>query len=121
MCIRDRAELHQRQLPGRQAGRDPPHPSRRHHGPRQRRLPGHGADDRQAARRVMGVGRYAPSITGEAHPGTLLAGLLAWLDARSRGDRLILRLEDLDTTRLRSGLSERMVADLAWFGLDWAT
>ncbi|HTM20325.1 MAG TPA: glutamate--tRNA ligase family protein [Kofleriaceae bacterium] len=67
----------------------------------------------------MGVGRYAPSITGEAHPGTLLAGLLAWLDARSRGDRLILRLEDLDTTRLRSGLSERMVADLAWFGLDW--
>jgi glutamyl-tRNA synthetase/glutamyl-Q tRNA(Asp) synthetase len=68
---------------------------------------------------MSGAGRYAPSITGEAHPGTLLAGLLAWLDARSRGDRLILRLEDLDTTRLRPGLSEQMVADLAWFGLDW--
>ena len=28
------------------------------------------------------VGRFAPSTTGSAHPGTLLAGLLCWLDAR---------------------------------------
>jgi len=39
------------------------------------------------------TGRFAPSITGEAHPGTLLAGLLAWLDARSRGDRFLVRLD----------------------------
>jgi len=64
-------------------------------------------------------GRFAPSTTGEAHPGTLLAALLCWLDARSRGARLVLRLEDLDRTRCKPELAERMCADLDDFGLDW--
>lgn len=63
--------------------------------------------------------RFAPSTTGPAHPGTLLAGLLAWLDARSRGGRVILRLEDVDHTRSRPGLPEAMREAMAWFGLDW--
>ncbi|HUS63679.1 MAG TPA: glutamate--tRNA ligase family protein [Kofleriaceae bacterium] len=67
----------------------------------------------------MGAGRTAPSVTGEAHPGTLLSALLAWLDARSRGDRFLLRLEDNDHTRDRPGLADALQADLAWFGLDW--
>ena len=29
------------------------------------------------------VSRFAPSTTGEAHPGTLLSALLVWLDARA--------------------------------------
>jgi glutamyl-Q tRNA(Asp) synthetase len=65
------------------------------------------------------VGRFAPSTTGPAHPGTLLAALLGWLDARSRGARLVLRLEDLDPERCRPEWSERMRADLAWLGLDF--
>lgn len=67
----------------------------------------------------MGAGRTAPSVTGEAHPGTLLSALLAWLDARARGDRFLLRLEDNDHTRDRPGLADALAADLAWFGLDW--
>ncbi len=67
----------------------------------------------------MGAGRTAPSVTGEAHPGTLLSALLAWLDARSRGDRFLLRLEDNDHTRDRPGLAAALEVDLAWFGLDW--
>ena len=47
------------------------------------------------------VCRFAPSTTGPAHLGTLAAALLCWLDARSRGARLILRLEDLDPDRCR--------------------
>ena len=69
--------------------------------------------------RAMGVSRFAPSTTGPAHPGTLLAALLAWLDARSRGDRLLLRLEDLDPDRCRPEWSARMRDDLAWLGLDF--
>jgi len=65
------------------------------------------------------VSRFAPSTTGRAHPGTLLAGLLAWLDARKQGARLLLRLEDLDPERSRSEWSERMLEDLAWLGLDF--
>lgn len=65
------------------------------------------------------AGRFAPSTTGRAHPGTLLAALLCWLDARSRGARLVLRLEDLDPTRCRPELATAMQDDLAWLGLDW--
>lgn len=67
----------------------------------------------------MEVARYAPSTTGRAHPGTLLAGLLCWLDARSQGARLVLRLEDLDPQRCRPEYAELMREDLAWIGLDW--
>ncbi|MEZ4352876.1 MAG: glutamate--tRNA ligase family protein [Myxococcota bacterium] len=64
-------------------------------------------------------GRFAPSTTGGVHPGTLLAGLLCWLDARSRGAEVWLRLEDLDRERTREGYVEAMRRDLAWFGLEW--
>ncbi len=67
----------------------------------------------------MEVSRYAPSTTGSAHPGTLLAGLLCWLDARSRGARLLLRLEDLDPQRSRPELARAMRDDLLWLGLDF--
>lgn len=69
--------------------------------------------------RDAGVGRFAPSPTGPAHPGTLLSGLLAWLDARSSGARFVLRLEDIDPQRARPEWSAAMLADLAWLGLDW--
>ncbi len=67
----------------------------------------------------MDVGRFAPSSTGRAHPGTLLAALLCWLDARSRGGSIRLRLEDLDPQRASSSHSRDLVDDLAWLGLDW--
>jgi glutamyl/glutaminyl-tRNA synthetase len=66
-----------------------------------------------------GTGRFAPSTTGPAHPGTLLAALLCWLDARSRGARVVLRLEDLDPERCRPELAQAMVDDLTWLGLEW--
>ena len=67
----------------------------------------------------MGAGRFAPSVTGEAHPGTLLAGLLSWLDARARGDRYLLRLEDVDHTRRRPHFAAQIEDDLRWLGIDW--
>jgi glutamyl-tRNA synthetase/glutamyl-Q tRNA(Asp) synthetase len=63
--------------------------------------------------------RFAPTTSGAAHPGTLLAALLCWLDARSRGARLTLRLEDVDHTRCTPERAEQMRAALAWLGLDW--
>jgi glutamyl/glutaminyl-tRNA synthetase len=63
--------------------------------------------------------RFAPTTSGPAHPGTLLAALLCWLDARSRGARLLLRLEDVDSTRCTSESADDMRSALEWFGLDW--
>jgi glutamyl-Q tRNA(Asp) synthetase len=65
------------------------------------------------------ISRFAPSTTGEAHPGTLLSALLVWLDARARGGRAVLRLEDLDTTRVRAAWSTQLVDALGWLGLPW--
>ena len=43
----------------------------------------------------MGIrGRFAPTPSGRMHLGNLLAALLAWLDARSGGGELVLRIED---------------------------
>lgn len=67
------------------------------------------------------VGRFAPSTTGPAHPGTLLAALLCWLDIRARGGRLLLRLEDLDPERCRPEFAEDMRRALAWIEIDWDT
>lgn len=67
----------------------------------------------------MKVSRFAPTASGRAHPGTLLAGLLCWLDARSRGARLILRLEDLDPDRCTRAHADGLIDDFHWFGLDW--
>jgi glutamyl-tRNA synthetase/glutamyl-Q tRNA(Asp) synthetase len=65
------------------------------------------------------VSRFAPTTSGPAHPGTLLAALLCWLDARSCGGRILLRLEDLDPVRCRPEHLGAMVESLAWLGLDF--
>jgi glutamyl-tRNA synthetase len=65
------------------------------------------------------VGRYAPSPTGTLHLGNLRTALLAWLFARSAGSRFVMRVEDLDFGRVRPGLAEAQLADLAAIGLDW--
>jgi glutamyl/glutaminyl-tRNA synthetase len=65
------------------------------------------------------IGRFAPSTTGEALPGTLLSALLAWLDARARGGRIVLRLEDLDRDRVRAEYARQLEDALAELGLSW--
>lgn len=67
----------------------------------------------------MATGRFAPSPTGELHLGNLRTALVAWLFARSAGDRFLVRMEDLDRAAVRVGAMDRQLADLAALGLDW--
>jgi len=67
----------------------------------------------------MIVGRFAPTTSGRAHPGTLLAALLAWLDVKSRGGQFVLRMEDIDPGAQDPGYREGLFEDLRWFGLTW--
>lgn len=76
-----------------------------------------GAD---GAPRVGGAGRYAPSPSGDLHLGNLRTAVLAWLLARSTGRDLLLRIEDLDHGRVRSGAAEAQIADLAALGVTFA-
>ena len=63
--------------------------------------------------------RFAPSPTGPLHVGNLRTALLAWLFARSAGARFLVRVEDLDRSRVRPGVEETQLADLRAIGFDW--
>ena len=78
---------------------------------------GASTDDRSTSRSGTGAGRYAPSPTAELHVGNLRTALLAWLFARSTGRRFLLRIEDLDTARVRPGMGEQQLGDLAALGI----
>ncbi len=67
----------------------------------------------------MTVGRFAPSPSGRIHLGNILCCLLAWLSARQKGGKVVLRIEDLDTARCPQRYAEQMLEDLRWLGLDW--
>ncbi len=64
-------------------------------------------------------GRFAPSPSGRMHLGNLLAALLAWLDVRSLGGAMVLRMEDLDPDRCRREYAGLLADDLNWLGLTW--
>ncbi|TAM77556.1 hypothetical protein EPN44_02995 [bacterium] len=53
------------------------------------------------------------------HLGNARTALLAWLDARAGGGRIVLRIEDLDPLRSRRMYADLNLRDLAWLGLDY--
>lgn len=67
----------------------------------------------------MEKGRFAPSPSGRMHLGNLISALLAWLDVRSIGGTMLLRMEDLDPERCKEEYAAQLARDLEWLGLDW--
>jgi glutamyl-tRNA synthetase len=65
------------------------------------------------------VGRLAPSPTGALHLGNARSFLLAWLSARQAGGQVILRIEDIDSPRVKPWAVAATIEDLKWLGLDW--
>jgi glutamyl-Q tRNA(Asp) synthetase len=64
--------------------------------------------------------RFAPSPTGYLHKGHAFSALTAFKAAKDAGGRFILRIEDIDATRVRPEYDPAILEDLAWIGLDWA-
>ncbi|RVD52533.1 MAG: tRNA glutamyl-Q(34) synthetase GluQRS [Mesorhizobium sp.] len=63
--------------------------------------------------------RFAPSPNGELHLGHAYSALLNQKLAKASGGRLLLRIEDIDTTRCTPEFEAGMLADLKWLGLGW--
>ena len=65
------------------------------------------------------VTRFAPSPTGDLHPGNARTALFSFLLARSQGGRFVLRVEDTDRERGSDEFIAAQIADLAWLDLPW--
>ena len=61
------------------------------------------------------VTRFAPSPTGPLHLGHAFAALIA----ADRGERFLLRIEDIDSARCRPDWELAIFNDLQWLGLRW--
>ena len=64
-------------------------------------------------------GRFAPTPSGPLHLGNVRTALLSWLRARLNNGQWLLRVDDLDTPRIRSDAIESLRQDLCWLGLYW--
>lgn len=64
-------------------------------------------------------GRFAPSPTGLLHLGSAAAAIFCAAFAIQAGGALVLRMEDLDTSRVIPGAAEAILEDLAWLGIRW--
>jgi len=64
-------------------------------------------------------GRLAPSPTGLLHLGHARTFWTAQQRAKANGDTLILRNEDIDSTRFKLEFVAQMIEDLRWFGFEW--
>lgn len=65
------------------------------------------------------VFRFAPSPNGYLHLGHALSALINAEMARAASGRLLLRIDDIDTTRCRPEFEAAIYGDLAWLGLTW--
>ncbi len=65
------------------------------------------------------TGRFAPTPSARLHLGNVMCALLAYLSVKSKGGRLLLRVEDLDTARctaMREN-TKYLLDDLDWLGI----
>ena len=67
----------------------------------------------------MPVGRLAPSPTGAQHLGNARTYLLAYWSARHDGAKLILRIEDINSPRVKDWATPQVIEDLRWLGIEW--
>lgn len=68
---------------------------------------------------VTRITRLAPSPTGALHLGNARTFLANWALARQRGWQITLRIEDLDTPRVKPGVIDLTIDLLRWLGIDW--
>ena len=65
------------------------------------------------------VTRLAPSPTGALHLGNARTFLINYAHARQTDSKIILRIEDLDTPRLKPGADRGAIDLLTWLGITW--
>lgn len=65
------------------------------------------------------VSRLAPTPSGYLHIGNAYNFLITWWLVRHLKGKLVLRIDDADTTRCREEYIQDIFDSLKWLGLDW--
>jgi glutamyl-tRNA synthetase len=73
-------------------------------------------NDSKTATRIT---RLAPSPTGALHLGNARTFLVNYLLARGRGWRILMRMEDLDSPRVKPWAAQQALDDLQWLSIEW--
>jgi glutamyl/glutaminyl-tRNA synthetase len=63
--------------------------------------------------------RFAPTPSGFLHPGNAISFIVTHTIARHFGGKILLRIDDLDTDRMRIDCLEDIFRTLDWLGLDY--
>jgi glutamyl-Q tRNA(Asp) synthetase len=63
------------------------------------------------------IGRFAPSPTGDLHLGSLLAAIVSYCQAKVNDGLWLVRIEDVDETRVIEGADSQIVNTLKRFGM----
>ena len=63
--------------------------------------------------------RFAPSPTGNLHIGSARTALFAFLFARNKTGKFILRIEDTDKERSKPEYEKDIIDSLKWLGINW--
>ncbi len=65
------------------------------------------------------ITRIAPTPSGYLHVGNAFNAVLIWLWARQNDASILLRIDDLDHSRVRGAYVEDVFRTLDWLGIDW--
>jgi glutamyl-tRNA synthetase len=63
--------------------------------------------------------RLAPSPTGAMHLGNARSFLINWALAKQQSQRIVLRIEDIDSPRVKDDADRQTIEILNWLGMDW--
>ena len=64
-------------------------------------------------------GRFAPTPSGPLHFGSMIAAIGSYCDARAHGGSWQIRIDDIDTPRVVSGVADDILYTLEAFALEW--
>jgi len=65
------------------------------------------------------ITRLAPSPTGALHLGNARTFLVNYILARQRRWRILMRMEDLDSPRVKPWAAQQAIDDLQWLSIEW--
>jgi glutamyl/glutaminyl-tRNA synthetase len=63
--------------------------------------------------------RFAPSPTGKIHIGNIRTAIFNWLEARGKGGKFLLRIEDTDLERSTQEAINVLLECMAWLGINY--